>query len=181
MENQESTTFNMWVMDTARKHNKRLLDRKELFASYWHQIDEVNRLKPDNILEVGIGNGFVSGYLGRLGYNVTTVDLVKVFKPTVISSILTLPFRSETFDVCLCCEVLEHLPFERFNLALGEFYRVGKKLIISLPDRTPWIGIKTVCKWSTIPEIILSLPNLFPKQHIFDGQHYWEIGKKDLC
>ena len=36
---------------------------KERFISYWHQINEIIKLKPKKVLEIGIGNGFVSKYL----------------------------------------------------------------------------------------------------------------------
>jgi len=35
-------------------------DSKSRFISYWHQIYEIVRLRPKNVLEIGIGNGFVS-------------------------------------------------------------------------------------------------------------------------
>ena len=38
-------------------------DSKGRFSSYWHQIHEIIRLRPKRVLEIGIGNVFVSKYL----------------------------------------------------------------------------------------------------------------------
>lgn len=38
-------------------------DWKGRFCSYWHQINEIIELGPNRVLEIGIGNGFVSKYL----------------------------------------------------------------------------------------------------------------------
>ena len=34
-------------------------DTKERFISYWRQINEIIKLGPNRVLEIGIGNGFV--------------------------------------------------------------------------------------------------------------------------
>ena len=34
-------------------------DSKERWISYWHQINEIIKLNPKKVLEIGIGNGFV--------------------------------------------------------------------------------------------------------------------------
>jgi len=43
-----------------RAHYLKGYDTKQRFASYWHQINEMLELAPDNTLEIGIGNSFVS-------------------------------------------------------------------------------------------------------------------------
>jgi SAM-dependent methyltransferase len=158
-------------------------DSKERFASYWHQINEVVKLNPRNTLEVGIGNAFVSSYLRRWGFNVTTLDVWRKFQPDIMGSVTSLPFRTHFFDVCLCCEVLEHLPYSEFAKALQELRRVSSSyVVLSLPDASSHIGlqIKGLIK---LPPKLLSLPQLWRRKHIFNGYHYWEIGKQGyaLC
>lgn len=171
-----------WVQDTLSKHDQTKLDAKDLFASYWHQIDEVNRFKPSSVLEVGIGNKFVSSYFQRLGYNMVTLDVLRGFEPMVVSSVLTLPFKEKSFDVCLCCEVLEHLPYEYFGNALSEFHRVSRKaFVMSLPDVSWCLSIKLSLTNLPLPfskMSYVSFPRLLWRNYPFNGQHYWDIGKK---
>lgn len=101
-------------------------DTKERFCSYWHQLQEVLLLKPSEVLEIGIGNGFVSRYLKERGINVTTLDIDKELKPDVVSSVLDISFQCEMFQVVTCYEVLEHLPYEDIPKALSEISRVSK-------------------------------------------------------
>ena len=153
-------------------------DKKSRFASYWHQIDEVRRLAPAAVLEVGIGSGFVSRYLRDHGFNVTTVDIDPEVKPDQVASVLRLPFADRAFAAVMCCEVLEHLPFADFGPVLAELHRVcGGQVVISLPDRTkalpfmayvPWIGpVRWLLPWPTIPRT--AHPGRF-------SDHAWEIG-----
>lgn len=153
-------------------------DSKERLISYWHQIHEVISLGKHNILEIGIGNGFVSDYLDKMGLKVTTVDIDERLTPDITASVYSLPFADESFELVACYEVLEHLPYESFSLSLQEMYRVSKfYVIISLPDRNRYLSLDIF-----IPRIgkikkFYSVPRFRKVKHIFDGEHYWEIGK----
>ena len=153
-------------------------DSKARFISYWHQIHEIILLKPENVLEIGIGNGFVSSYLRNRSVVITTLDIDKRLNPDVAGSVLQLPFPDESFDVVACYEVLEHLPYEDFPNALSEIHRVSSQdAVLSVPDST------RVCRLHLqIPGIgelrrLIQLPRLRALKHQFNGEHYWEIGK----
>ena len=152
-------------------------DSKLRFACYWHQIDQILQQDSRSVLEVGIGNAFVSDYLRRSGVPVVTVDIDGALGPTVVGSVLSLPLKERTFDVVACFEVLEHLPYESFGSALRELGRLSRRsVIISVPD----IG-RCYRLLVTIPRLgerrwMIELPTLRRKPHVFDGQHYWEIG-----
>lgn len=153
-------------------------DSKKRFISYWHQINEIISLEPNSVLEIGIGNGLVANYLKRRNYNIKTMDIDERLNPDYVSSVLNIPFASDSFKVVTCFEVLEHLPYEDVSKAIKEVYRVASKYaILSLPDSTRayWIYIQ----FPLIGKIkkLISLPQKNPSEHVFDGQHYWEIGK----
>jgi len=155
-------------------------DTKERFCSYWHQIDEILSLQPDKLLEVGKGNGFVHRYLQQKGLQVTTLDILPDLKPSVVGTILSLPFANNSFDAVMCCEVLEHLPYRDFSKALREIHRVSKgDAILSLPDHTPIY--KFDIELPKIPSIRKLIPHPFPRltSHEYDGVHYWIIGKRN--
>lgn len=158
----------------------KIYDSKDRFISYWHQIDEIIKLNPKKLLEIGVGNGFVSKYLKDRKVNVTTLDIDKRLNPDVVGNVLNIPFADNSFDVVSCCEVLEHLPYENFKNALSEILRVTSDyMILSLPDtnRAYYLHIQ-IPKIGTFERLIL-LPRIKNPIHKFDGEHYWEIGKKN--
>lgn len=153
-------------------------DSKARFCSYWHQVHEIVSLKPRNVLEIGVGNGFLSDYLRRRGYEITTVDIDESLNPDYVGSVLSLPFTDESFDVVACFEVLEHIPYECFNRAMREIHRVCcGKAVLSVPDLS-----RAYPLWLRLPRIgdikwVIKVPRLRPHPHKFDGSHRWEIGK----
>lgn len=150
----------------------------ERFSSYYYQVRELLRTKPDSILEVGVGDGVVSGYIkGHTDIAYTTADFAEDLHPDVVADIRKLPFPDSAFDTVCAFEVLEHLPFEEFEKGVSELARVAKRfIIISLPHFGP--PVKALLKIPFLPEIKFALKIPFPKSHLFNGQHYWEIGKR---
>jgi SAM-dependent methyltransferase len=153
-------------------------DTKERFCSYWHQIHEIIQLKPGEVLEIGTGNGFVSKFLKERGVNILTFDIDSKLKPDFVGSALYLPFQNKSFDVIVCCEVLEHLPYEDACKTLSEIGRVTRhSVILSLPDANYFYRIYIhVPKIKEIKKLV-PLPRIKTPIHKFNGEHYWEIGK----
>jgi SAM-dependent methyltransferase len=150
----------------------------ERFSSYWYQLKEIFDADPVSVVEIGAGDGVVGDYLRRQGaITYTSVDYAADVQPDVVADVRKLPFKDGEFDVACAFEVLEHLPFEDFDAALSELMRVSKKrAIISLPHFGP--PLKFVFKIPLLPEIRAVYKVPMPKEHVFNGQHYWEIGKK---
>jgi len=153
-------------------------DSKGRFCSYWHQIHEIIKLGPNRVLEVGIGNGFVSKYLKERKIKVTTLDIDKRLNPDVVGSVFQLPFPNESFDVIACYEVLEHLSYEVFPKALSEIHRVSSSCaVLSVPDSTRAYRLDI-----QIPKIgelrkLIHLPRVRAPEHQINREHCWEIGK----
>jgi ubiquinone/menaquinone biosynthesis C-methylase UbiE len=147
------------------------------YQSIWRGY-EIIKLKPKRVLEIGIGNGFVSKYLKERRINVITLDVDIRLNPDVAGSVLDIPFADNSFDIIACYALLEHLPYENFHKALSEIYRVSKSyVVLSLPDASRVYRI-----YVQIPKIgkikrFIYLPRRKKPVHIFDGEHYWEIGK----
>ena len=148
----------------------------ERWVSYWHQIDEVDRLQPGRILEIGPGNKFVTSYLSNLGYKIKILDIDKDNQPDVVGSVLELPFDDNSFDLILCSEVLEHLPFDNFMVALEQMRRVSKKYVVLSLPRWGWLFyIKLKLPLLKLIKLYAKLAGF--KKHKLGGEHFWEIGK----
>ncbi|MEM4218087.1 MAG: class I SAM-dependent methyltransferase [Candidatus Methanomethylicaceae archaeon] len=125
-------------------YNQRELWEKSLLSvpAEQERIHSTIELIPSDvrtILDVGCGNG---AFLNSLpdGYQTIGLDLsqeaLKYVKAEAIrGNIAALPFKSASFDLITCLEVLEHLPSDGFNEALRELQRVSRKyIIVSVPN-----------------------------------------------
>jgi len=169
----------MFKPQVPREHYFKDYDTKERWISYWYQINEVLKTRPEKVLEVGIGNKTVSDYLRKLGITVVTADVDKSLEPDYVCSVTELSkyFNENEFDTVLCAEVLEHIPFEYFEKALEELWKVSKMyVILSLPHFG--VGFSLSLKIPLLKRINITVKIPLPLRHVFDGQHYREVGKK---
>lgn len=156
---------------------------KSRYQSFAEQIAETLALKPSSVLEVGIGNGFLTRTLRAAGVTVTAVDFDSSLQPDIVASVESLPLEADSVDVAVCFEVLEHLPFERLPAAMGELARVARNWVfLSVPDARPSLRFELARGWSTRKPLRWQIdgnPLRRPPLHVFDGEHHWEIGKRE--
>jgi len=149
------------------------------WASVWRQIDLSLNYQPSRILEVGAGSEAYKQVMAREGIPVTTVDIAEDLQPDVVGSVLDLPFEENSFDLTCAFQVLEHLPYESFIPALKELRRVARKaVLISLPDAAAGYPTRISLPGRGIRDFIIPRP-YFKKTHTFNGEHYWELNKKE--
>lgn len=150
----------------------------ERWGSYYYQIREIIAQSPRTVMEVGAGDYTVREYVRQaLACTYTTVDIAEDLKPDIKAPINRIPVADDSYDVMCAFEVLEHIPFDKVESALIEMKRISKKtVLISVPHFGP--AIKFNIKIPCIPEIRCAFKVPIPLIHRFNGQHYWELGKR---
>jgi ubiquinone/menaquinone biosynthesis C-methylase UbiE len=166
-----------FVMDNSYLSLK--YNSKSRWLSYWYQIAEALEVAPSGVLLIGKGGGFTENALRKLSGGKTavfTMDINKSLGPDVAGNVTQLPFAGDSFDVAVCCQVLEHIPFNEFSTALRELHRVAKKrVIISLPHRRKHFKLSYNIPF--LKERTIILKNPFTARHCSSKQHYWEISR----
>ena len=157
-------------------------DVNRLF-SYKHQVELAFETNPENILIVGKGDGIVGNIISSSGIKVISLDIDRFLKPNIVASVESMPIFDNSVDLCICCEVLEHLHYDSFEEVLKEIYRVTKYcFILSLPDIRRFFSIRLIAPKLKFSYQI-SLPRLrkieFSKNRTKSMGHYWEIGFKE--
>lgn len=154
---------------------------KERWISYWYQMEMAFKCSPRSLLEIGPGDRTVSETLRKRGISVTTADIAEDLSPEVRASITKLPFGDRYFDAVLAAEVLEHIRFEDIPRALQEIYRVTKGFaFIGLPHAGAVFSFGLKLPFLRRFEFIWKL-SFFWKRHQFQGEHYWELGKRGFA
>lgn len=151
---------------------------KARWASVWHQLDEILKLQPSNVLEVGPGPGLFKTVAGVFGIPVETLDLDPELKPDHVGSVTEIPLAGGSYDLVCAFQVLEHLPYEQSCEAFSEMVRVARRhVVISLPDAQPvWPYRLHFPKLGT-RDFLVPRPRLRAPSHKFDGEHHWELNK----
>lgn len=151
---------------------------QDRWNSYYNQISETLKIKPDSTLEIGPGDKIYGNILKNIGLNYKDMDIAKDIEPDILGDVLDMPIGDNIFDLVCAFEVLEHLPFKNFKKALSEIKRVSKKnILISLPHWGRHFSIELRIPFFKKIRIQIKF-SIIPKKHEFDDQHYWEIGKR---
>lgn len=124
---------------------------KLLVSSFLDAVTELFVLahpRGKSVLEVGCGEGKLANRLIRNApapsrYLATDVSLERITAEldprigTAVASVYALPFARNSFDLVVCCEVLEHL--EDPARGLAELTRVAReRVLISTPQEPVW-------------------------------------------
>ena len=108
--------------------------------------------------------------------------------PDIVGSVTDIEkIVDKKYDCILCCQVLEHLPFEMLDNVLSQFQKItNKNVIISLPNN----DFRLITAKVFLPFIRnFSFKILFPKfwhRHFRlekegFGEHYYEVGAFKEC
>jgi ubiquinone/menaquinone biosynthesis C-methylase UbiE len=151
------------------------LDR---WSSYHYQLRDIFSVKPRSVLEVGVGDGVMGRYLKEnTSIHYMSADIANDVGADVQVSVTSLPFADRSFDVVCAFQVLEHRPFAELEQSLPHLRRIARKsVLISVPHFGPTLKMRF--KIPLFPEVVMAAKVPYPRKHVFDGEHYWELGKK---
>lgn len=149
------------------------------WSCYYVQIKKTLALNPKSVLEIGPGDGLFGSYIVKSGIEYTACDHADDITSHVKVNLgfESLPFPDNHFDIVCAFQVLEHIPFEKVPFALSELARVSKRhVFLDIPQFGS--HIQFLLKFPLLPRIAVHTVLPYPKKHVFDGFHYWEVGKK---
>lgn len=153
----------------------------ERWLSYRQQIIEVTKLADTAVLYVGVGDGIVPAVLRSQGYSVELFDFDEALKPNYCGSVEAIDeiVGSKASGTVVCCQVLEHLPFDKFRHALRALSNTARTaVVLSLPQaHYPVLSIRMRLRMRVYKSIDIYVRK-FWKTWRFDGEHHWEIGAK---
>ena len=95
-------------------------------SNHGHQhLDEILKLTPQSLLDVGCGYNHFSNHLKELGIKSEGIDFA-CSEADKIVDILNLPYEDKEWEWITAWDVMEHLRLEQVDLALQEMSRVSK-------------------------------------------------------
>ena len=157
---------------------KKYMDN-ERWMSYYHQLQIVLLRRPSRVLVIGKGDNIIPLLIKNAGIEVKTIDLDESLKPDFVCSITEIDtVIKEKFDLILCCQVLEHIPFENVESTLIKLKHISSEIIVSLPEKS--FRMSFSLKLPKIKCIFFNIViPIFFVNHKWDGQHYWELGTRE--
>lgn len=161
---------------------------KERWNSYYNQIGITIESQPKNVLIIGVGDNIVGEVLKKFGYVVTTFDFAEDVNPDIIGDVTIIDkIINKKYDVVICCQVLEHLPFEKFEDTIKRISKVvskNGKFILSLPDARTYISFSFRLLGLKKYTFLKRIPVFWKRKFRFDiegnNEHYWEVGIVDV-
>jgi SAM-dependent methyltransferase len=152
---------------------------KKRWTSVWHQLDEIISAGPSSVLEIGPGVGLFKAAAAVYGLHVETFDIDPDLKPDHLGSVFEMAFGDGEFDAVCAFQMLEHLEYENVLRAVKEMGRVAKShLILSVPEATKRYPLHVTVPKVGMVTLQIPYPHLRPIANAFDGQHYWELGRR---
>lgn len=104
------------------------------------RIDWLKRNCNGKVLEVGCANGFILNYVGGgAGIDINELRLEYArerYKNStfILGDAAKMPFSDKEYDTVIIPDILEHVEYDYARLIIKECCRVGKKLLITVPN-----------------------------------------------
>lgn len=139
-------------------HQKQVFEKEAVWADMVAKQGEIERsqitvnLIPKDVksaLDAGCGSGIITNKINAervVGLDFSRTALKLLVRPAVEGNLLSLPFPTQSFDIVVCSEILEHISHFDYDQVLGEISRVSRKyLLVSVPCRENLKRSQVIC------------------------------------
>jgi len=120
--------MSLYTLISSLKDKRRAVSKAKLLGNFINDTE--------TILDIGTGSGSFADYLSKLGFKVSTVDVVDKTTQTHINPIIYdgrhLPFEDHSFKASMLITILHHC--QDPDQVFAEAVRVSKKKLIVLED-----------------------------------------------
>lgn len=170
------------VLPKERYETEGYFNEKQ-WASYLFVIRAVIRNVPkgEKILEIGAGGGYVAMLLAKIGYTVETYDVNPNLEPTKVVDISSDAFSAEDIEkygCVICTEVLEHIPFDKFEICIQNIHRLSRKWVfLTIPDAYEKQQIRFSLGRRTLRSPIF---RTYVRKELV-SIHFWELNHRPEC
>lgn len=147
------------------------------WSYYWHQANLVeNFFGPEqNLLEIGIGTGFLTNYLKSRGRKIYGLDIDTDKNPDICADASSFDYTPLNLEGVLAFEIFEHIPLSLLDKVLEKLSSCQVPRILF---SVPWNDLRLLhltLKLLAIPEISLEIR--VPRLAITTPAHYWELSQ----
>jgi len=151
------------------------------WSSLWYQLKEVLKDDVQSLLEVGPGSGLMGLISSFYKVSYCSVDIAADLEPTYVGNLVDLTDVVGQFDCVVAFQVFEHMPYdESLKLLRTMANHARLKIIISVPNLVTEYSITIILPRRKKIRIPLRKINFFRKEFRFNGEHYWELGCKEV-
>ncbi len=114
-------------------------DRIYLIPQQAERVAWLKKRASGKILEIGCSTGYIIGKLGGVGLDIDRYRIKQAKEKRkgvefVIADAANQPFGGMAFDTVIISETLEHVDFGKAKKIVKESLRVGKKVLITVPN-----------------------------------------------
>lgn len=133
------------------KYGSNNIAYKKIMNTYFDTLRRMlNLISFNTVLEVGCGEGHIINFIASNfkgirraeGFDIGSevIRYAKEIYPNILFQAFSLydnPYESNSFEITVCCEVLEHLEYP--DKGLEEVFRISSKyILLSVPNEPIW-------------------------------------------
>ena len=160
----------------------------------WYQVRLLRDLAVRRVLEIGPFKGLVTAMLGNAGYEVSVLDVDDSQRSAfggvefISGDVRDYPYEelAGRFDTIICCETLEHMPFDDVDGVLARMVEArARYLIVSVPYMATqltvdlYVNRHTIMKYLSFKKLRRFKSFAQPPAAAGWQPHKWEVGYKE--